>query len=119
MATSPAVDPIPLGDDVVIPMAFKNKDGTPFDLTGGNVKAALRTLPGVTTTVSISKTATPSVGVLITNAIGGLAQVTFDSVDTHDIAAGVYEFSAQAINASGKKSTQIITRIPFVDHPTR
>jgi hypothetical protein len=119
LATSPVVPSIPLGDDVVIPVAFKNADGTPFDLTGGSAKAAIRSLSGVTPAVLIVKTSTPSVGILITNALGGLANITLDSIDTVNIAAGQYEFSAQAINGAGKKSTQIITKIPFIDHPTR
>src|SRR3954468_2778809 len=114
MASKPVIPEIPLGDDVVIPVAFKNPDGTPFSLVGGSAKAGIKSAAGVTPSVSIVKTSSPAVGVTITDAVNGLASIALDSSDTSGMAAGLYDFSAQAITATGKKSTQIITKIPFV-----
>jgi hypothetical protein len=117
--TSPVIPPIPLGDDVIIEVKFTNPDGTPFNLAGASAKAGIKSAPNVTPAVAINKS-TPASGMVITDAANGLANITLDSADTATgVAAGIYDFSAQAINAAGKKSTQIITKIPFVDHPTK
>jgi hypothetical protein len=119
MATKPVIPEIPLGDDVIIPVKFTNPDGSAFDLTGGSAKAGIKNASNITPAVSIVKTTNPVNGMLVIDAVGGRANIILNSGDTSVIPAGVYDFSAQAIDAAGKKSTQIITKIPFVDHPTK
>lgn len=102
---------IPIGDDVVIPLALKNADGTAFDLTGGGAAVSF----GMTTKTGTLAKTTPA-GIQITNAAGGLANLVLDSADTATLPPGQYPFAIRATSGAGKKSTQIIGTIVLLEH---
>lgn len=108
---------IPLGDDVIVAMTLQNSDTTPFNLTGCSITVGIKKI--LTDTADVILKTTGNGGVAITNAAGGLANLTLGAADSAALGAGRYPFDVQVATGAGKKSTLIIGTITFADHPTR
>jgi hypothetical protein len=99
----------------VIPLAFENADGTPFDLTGGSARFVM--IP-----VSLWNAAEPIVktsplGIQPTDAVA--ANLVLDAVDSSTLDPGAYRYGAKAFDVAGKGSTQILGTILCLDNPAR
>lgn len=105
-------DPIPLGDDVRIPFALTNKDGTPYDYTGHTLEFFLsRTLAD---TGSYVVTKTTVAGIEAVSPALGTGNLVFAFDDP--IPAGSYHYSFRDQTA---RVTLTIGTIAFADHPGR
>jgi hypothetical protein len=108
---------VPLGDDVAIGLTILQASGAALDLTGGQLVFGLKKL--LSDTAVLLTKSSPASGIVITNAVGGLATLTLNAADTANLSDGPYAFDVQFISASGKKSTVITGTLFLIQHPTR
>lgn len=97
-------------NDRLLPFAVVDLDAdptgaTPKNLTGITVQWALTKFKGGKATKApvLSKTTVGGAGVQITNAVGGLCEVTIDAADTINLQPGDYYHELEVIDGSGRK----------------
>lgn len=89
------------GDDFKINVTVRDKDGVVVNLTGViAVVWALSKAPGKTALVTKGL----GTGVVVTDAVNGVLQVTIDTVDTEDY-SGQFYHEIQILDSLGKKAT--------------
>ncbi len=93
------------GDDLIIPVTVTEDGtptGTPVDITGALLIVwALSTREG---TIARVLTKTLGEGIEVTDASGGVFEVTIDTEDTRDL-SGRYQHQARITDSGGSKST--------------
>lgn len=93
------------GDTIVLNITAKDTTGAALNLTGGTLTATLKSTmsdadPG------LSQVTSPSSGITITNAAGGLATVTFPATATAGLTDDTTLYGdVQFVDSAGRKST--------------
>jgi len=89
------------GDTKVIEVTITDASGNAVNLTGATISYVLQRSVG--STVTISKTTAS--GISITDASGGVFQITLDASDTARLSGSSYYHECQITDTSGNVST--------------
>jgi hypothetical protein len=94
------------GDDESFDIAV-TKDGIAVDLTGASIRfTAKRRATDVDLEAVIAKTSAVAGGIVVTNALGGIARVDIVPADTEDLTASArLIWDLQAVDGTGKVRT--------------
>jgi hypothetical protein len=91
------------GTDKVLVVSVTNRLGTIVDLTGAEAEYKVARKLRSKAAPVLSKTSNPAAGIVITDAAGGILEITIDASDTTDL-GGEYYHEAYITDVAGKRA---------------